>query len=71
MSDKPVIPVGDVVRQFNIPGWLRWLLNLVKGAKIHAGPVDIQLDQGQGATPPKTGLDQPAKFEPPKMGGPR
>ena len=22
-----------------------------------------------GATPPRTGLDQPAKFEPPKVGG--
>lgn len=69
-DSRPTIPAGDIARRFKLPGWLRWVLDLLRGTKIHAGPVDIQLDQDQGATPPRTGLDQPAPVRPPKMGGP-
>lgn len=65
----PELPVGDIVRSLRLPGWLRWVLNLVKGVRVQAGPVDILLDKEQGATPPRTGLDQPAKFEPPRSHG--
>lgn len=67
-ENRPQIPAGDIVRSFNLPGWLRWLMNLVRGVKVQAGPVDILLDQKDGATPPKTGLDQPAKITPPRPG---
>lgn len=70
-DNRPTLPVGDAVRRMKLPGWLRWVMNLVKGTRIQAGPVDILLDQHGGATPPRTGLDQPAKFEPPKIGGRR
>lgn len=66
-NDRPTIPVGDVIRSFNVPGWLRWLLNLFKGTRIPAGPVDILLTKG-GATPPGTGLDQPHRPGPPRVG---
>lgn len=56
-DSRPTIPAGDIARQFKLPSWLRWVLDLLRGTKIHAGPVDIQLDQEHGATPPKTGLD--------------
>lgn len=70
MSDnRPTIPAGAIVRSLRLPGWLRWVLNLVRGVRVQAGPVDLLLDQHDGATPPKTGLDQPAKFQPPKPGG--
>jgi hypothetical protein len=58
---RPTIPAGDIARKFGIPSWLRWLLDLVKGTRIQAGPVDILLDRRDGATPPRTGLDQPAE----------
>jgi hypothetical protein len=67
----PEIPVGDVVRSFKLPGWLRWIMNLVKGVRITKGGTTIVLSEEQGATPPKTGLDQPHQIEPPKLGGPR
>ena len=67
----PEIPVGDVVRSFRLPGWLRWVMNAVKGLRITRGGTTIVLNEGHGATPPRTGLDQPAPFNPPKVGGPR
>ena len=68
-DSRPTIPAGDIVRGLKIPGWLRAILNFVKGVRVHAGPVDILLDQRDGATPPRTGLDQPHKFDPPRSGG--
>lgn len=66
-DNRPTIPAGDIVRSLKLPGWLRWIMNLVKGVRVQAGPVDILLDKDHGgATPPRTGLDQPAKVEPPK-----
>ena len=70
-DNRPTIPAGDIVRSLKLPGWLRWVMNLVKGVRVQAGPVDILLDKDQGATPPRTGLDRPAKFQPPKPGGSR
>jgi hypothetical protein len=65
----PEIPVGDVVRSLKLPGWLRWVMNAVKGLRITRGGTTIVLNEGHGATPPRTGLDRPAKVEPPKTGG--
>lgn len=63
------IPVGDILRMFVKGGFLRKILDALKGTKITTpGGTDILLDQGQGATPPRTGLDQPHKFEPPQIG---
>ncbi len=70
-TPRPTIPAGDIARGFKLPGWLRFVLDLFRGTKIKAGPVDIQLDQGQTPTAPRTGLDQPHKFQPPSIGGPR
>jgi hypothetical protein len=67
----PEIPVGDVVRSFKLPGWLRWVMNAVKGLRITRGGTTIVLNEGHGATPPRTGLDQPDSINPPKVGGPR
>lgn len=64
----PQIPVGDVLRSMKLPGWLRAILTLVKGTTFKVGGADILLDQAPGATPPKTGLDQPHRIEPPKVG---
>jgi hypothetical protein len=58
-----------MARRLKLPGWLRWVLDLVRGTRIKAGPVDILLDKHDGATPPRTGLDQPASVKPPKIGG--
>jgi len=66
---RPTIPAGDIVRGLRLPGWLRWVMNLVRGVRIKAGPVDILLDQRDGATPPRTGLDQPHRLDPPRSGG--
>jgi len=65
----PELPVGDIVRKLRLPGWLRWVMNMVRGVRVHAGGVDILLDQKGGATPPRTGLDAPHRIEPPKPGG--
>lgn len=68
----PEIPVGDVLRKIDkLPSWLKWILNLVRGVRITKGGTTIVLDEkhGSGATPPRTGLDQPAPFNPPKSGG--
>ena len=65
---RPEIPAGDIVRSLKLPGWLRWIMNLVRGVRVQAGPVDILLDKEPGATPPRTGLDQPHRIEPPKPG---
>lgn len=62
------IPVGDVVRSFKLPGWLRWIMNAVKGLRITRGGTTIVLNEEHGATPPRTGLDKPAPFNPPKVG---
>lgn len=67
MSSRPSIPVGDALRKLRLPGWLRWLLNMVKGTKIQAGPVDIQLDQNQGPSTGPSGM--PHKPGPPLGGG--
>lgn len=69
MSDnRPTIPAGDIARRFNLPKWLRFILDLFRGTKIQAGPVDIQLNEGQGLPPARTGLDQPHEFGAPKIG---
>ena len=66
----PEIPVGDVLRKIDkLPGWLKWILNLTKGIRITKGGTTIVLSERDGATPPRTGLDQPAKFNPPQAGG--
>ena len=66
------IPVGDILRSLKLPGWLRSILNLIKGQKVRVGGTDILLGQKPGgATTPHSGLDQPHKIEPPKFGGPR
>jgi len=62
----PKIPVGDIIRSFKLPLWLRSIMNLVKGIQITRGGTTIVLSERDGATPPRTGLDQPHKFEPPK-----
>jgi hypothetical protein len=62
-DNRPTIPAGDVLRSSKgLPGWLRTILNIVKGWTIRAGPVDIQLDQKSGP------LEGPHKFNPPKPG---
>lgn len=45
MPEKPVIPVGDAIQRSRLPGWLKWLVGLFRGTKIHAGPVDILLNR--------------------------
>lgn len=65
----PEIPLGDVVRSQKLPSWLRWIMNLVKGVRITRGGTTIVLSEKDGATPPRTGLDRPAKFEPPDIAG--
>lgn len=64
----PDIPVGDVVRSFKLPGWLRAVMNALKGIRITRGGTTIVLSERDGATPPRTGLDQPAPVEPPNVG---
>jgi len=68
------IPLGAVLRRIVRPdSWLGRILGLTQGTSIKVGGHDILLseDQRGGATAPRTGLDRPAKFEPPKFGGPR
>lgn len=65
----PEIPVGDVLRSVVKRGWLRKILDLLKGVRITRGGTTIVLSEKDGATPPRTGLDQPAKFEPPNLSG--
>jgi hypothetical protein len=67
------IPVGDVLRSFVNPNsFLGRILAALKGTKITtSGGTEILLDERGGATPPRTGLDQPHKFEPPAIGGRR
>jgi len=36
-APRPTIPVGDMLQNVKLPGWLRWVLNLVRGVKITAG----------------------------------
>ena len=65
----PEIPVGDIVRSFKLPSWLRWVMNLVKGVRITKGGTTIVLNEK-----PTPGLkesyfdDKPAKVEPPQRG---
>jgi hypothetical protein len=67
------IPVGDILRSFVSPTSLFGrLLAKLKGVKVTTpGGREILLNEGQGATAPRTGLDQPHKFEPPQFGGRR
>lgn len=65
----PEIPVGDVLRSVVKRGWLRKILDLFKGVRITRGGTTIVLSEREGATPPRTGLDKPAKFEPPDIAG--
>jgi hypothetical protein len=69
----PTVPVGDILRAI-IPTnwkWVRRALEMVRGLQITRGGTTIVLSERDGATPPRTGLDQPAKVEPPPIGGPR
>ena len=72
-SPRPTIPAGDIARKLKLPGWLRWVLDLFRGAKITAGPVDIQLDEKPGAYPAgHSPLDStPHQPGPPPVGGRR
>jgi hypothetical protein len=63
------VPAGDILRRLRLPSWLRWLLELVRGTRIQAGPVDVLLDERP--TPPRTGLDVPHQPKAPKVGGGR
>lgn len=73
------IPVGDILRAFVNPNsWFGRILAKLKGAKITTpGGTEILLDKDQrgdvygGATPPRTGLDRPAPFNPPDLTGGR
>lgn len=67
----PEIPVGDVLRAVVKRGWLRKILDMLKGIRITRGGTTIVLSEKDGATPPRTGLDQPHKFEPPNLTGRR
>lgn len=70
-SPRPTIPAGDIARRFKLPGWLRWVLDLLRGTRIAAGPVDIQLDQKPGAAPPgQSPLDSTPHPPGPPIGGP-
>lgn len=63
------IPVGDVLRSSSrLPGWLRFILNAVRGTKVRIGGTEILLDEQPAI---RTGLDKPHRLEPPKVGGPR
>jgi len=64
----PEIPVGDMVRKLKLPPWLRWFMNLVQGIKIGKGDIVVVLDEQNTVGPARTGLDQPHKFEPPRVG---
>jgi hypothetical protein len=63
------IPVGDILRSFVNPNsFFGRILAKLKGVKvITPGGREILLNEGQGATAPRTGLDQPHKFEPPTL----
>ncbi len=63
----PDIPVGDVVRRFRLPRWLRWIMDRVKGLRIPVGGNVIVLSDRGGPTQPRTGLDQPHRSQPPKV----
>jgi hypothetical protein len=65
----PEIPVGDVLRSVVKTGWLRRILDLLKGVRITRGGTTIVLSEKDGATPPRTGLDQPHQIEPPDFTG--
>lgn len=57
------VPLGDILRAL-VPTrccWVRWLLERARGLTITSGGTTIQLNERPGATPPRTGLDQPAK----------
>lgn len=62
-------PLGDILRSFiSEKSFFGKLLRAVKGTKISVGGTDILLDQNNGATPPRTGLDQPHRFDAPNIG---
>jgi hypothetical protein len=64
------IPLGDVLRSIVSPtSFFGRLLAKLKGVKVTTpGGREILLNEDQGATAPRTGLDQPHKFEPPSFG---
>lgn len=68
----PEIPVGDMVRKLKLPGWLRWVMNLVKGMRIKKGNVEIVLDEKPSMDallqnrPSMGDLNQPHKVAPPR-----
>lgn len=66
-ENRPTLPVGDALRAVIKGGILRKILDFLRGWKFRAGPVNVQMSQKHGATPPRTGLDQPAPFNPPKV----
>ena len=67
------IPIGDILRAFVKPGsFFGRILAKLKGAKITTPRgTEILLDRRDGATPPRTGLDQPHEFGPPDISGGR
>ena len=65
------IPVGDILRSFVKGGFLRKILDALKGTKITTpGGTDILLDKGETVYPSKgSPFDSvPHKIEPPTFG---
>jgi hypothetical protein len=69
----PEIPLGDVVRKFRLPGWLRRVLGFLKGTRISRGDITIVLqeDAKGEASRPTSPLERPHRVAPPKIGGRR
>ena len=67
----PEIPAGDILRAFIKRGFLRKILDALKGIRITKGGTTIVLSEKGGATPPRTGLDVPHRIEPPNFTGRR
>jgi len=65
------IPLGDILRSFVKTGWLRKILDAVKGTKITTpGGTDILLDNDHVYPSGQSPFDRtPHKPEPPPVGG--
>jgi hypothetical protein len=56
----PEVPVGDILRSVVKKGWLRKILDLLKGVKITKGGTTIVLDE-RPTVGGRSSLDQPHK----------